>query len=424
MGKGDKPKDARETLNQLEKRLRDLERELRAGVPEQPAPEPAPVAPEPEPHVPAAATAAPSAPAPPAAAAPPAPVPAEIEVLVDEARVRADALRESLTSLVGVNDHLRETANTVIEDHGRALAQLDEALSAAEADARAGREPDGREAFAAIAPVANGPATPPWEATRPPRRRRRRWLTVLLVLLLLAAAAAAAYVVRERRRNQSTAPAVTQVPIVAATVPGAMELGITGARRYDATAATQAVCSGLVDAAIVEASAAADCPSVIVLVTVTDSAFGLVGPRLRGGRGRRCFSLVGTELAPHNDIARRNEQRATAVSRARATATGAARGDQLPPARIVRAGNDAAAEAARTWDVQHGLRARAIAAKPGAACVLPTAEALRTGTYPLAHRVSLIATSRSRTSPPVVAAAASLRTAYGGATPLDAHVLR
>ena len=34
MAKGDKPKDARETLNQLEKRLRDLERELRAGVPE------------------------------------------------------------------------------------------------------------------------------------------------------------------------------------------------------------------------------------------------------------------------------------------------------------------------------------------------------------------------------------------------------
>jgi len=50
--------------------------------------------------------------------------------------------------------------------------------------------------------------------------------------------------------------------------------------------------------------------------------------------------------------------------------------------------------------------------------------ALRTGTYPLAHRVSLITTSQSRTNPAVVAAAAALRTAYGGATPLDAHVLR
>lgn len=429
MAKGDKPKDARETLSQLERRLRDLERELRASasdaapdVTPPPAAEPAqPPLPEPAPPPPPT-----RAPTPPPPAAIPGPVPADIEVLVDEARVRADALRESLTSLVGVNDHLRETANTVIEAHGRALADLDAALTAAERDAHAAREPEGREAFEAIAPTTPPPAQPPWEQPEPTRPRRRRWLAVLVTLLLVAAAAAAAYVVRERRRDQAAAPPAPAAAVqIAVAVPNAMQLGIVGARRYNPTAAPQAVCAGIVAAAIVAGDGAAGCPSAIVVTRVTDSAFGLVGPRLRDGRGRRCFSIAEDgDLARHDDVAASNDRRAAAVEEARTTATGAARADQLPPAQVVRAGNDAAAQAAGAWDDRRSLRARAVAARPGGACVLPTPSNLRTGTYPLAHRLSLIASVRSRETPAVAAAAEALRTAYGGETALDAHVLR
>ena len=422
MAKGDKPsKDARETLTRLEQRLRDLERELRTGtaVPGVPAGDPATAAEAPEAPVPAgSATATEPAPA--------QPVPVEVEALVEEARVRADALRESLGSLVAVNDHLRETAGDVISAHSRALAELDEALAAAETEARATRAAELRDEFADVAPAVPPPVQPPWEPAPRRRPRRRRWLTVLLALLLLAAVAAAAYVVRERRRDQgSAAPATPTAPTIAVAVPATLQLGITGAQRFSATAASQAVCAGVATAAIVEGDDPPGCPSAVTVLRITDSAFGLVGPRLRQGRGRRCYSVLANgELAPHRDIEARNAARAAAVTDARERAVDAARGDQLPPVRVARAGQDAAARAAAAWDASHRLVPRAIAPAPGQPCVQPTPAALASGRYPLAHRLSLIARSGSSTSPAVTAAADVLRAVYGGAVPLDAHVLR
>ena len=164
MSQGDEPRDPRETLTELERRLLDLERELRASG-DLPAAAPVPGADEvPAPAAPAAGVEpAPSDHAAPAMLLPDAAsvgVPVELDALVEEARVRAHALRTSLDSLLGVNDHLRETAGTVITDHGETLSQLDRALASHAADG----EPGGGRGAAPVPGLARSPISTPCSA--------------------------------------------------------------------------------------------------------------------------------------------------------------------------------------------------------------------------------------------------------------------
>ena len=62
---------------------------------------------------------------------PPAPDPADpgLAPLVYETQRRVDALRDTLDGLSGASDRLREVAQVVVEDHGRALVRLERATA-------------------------------------------------------------------------------------------------------------------------------------------------------------------------------------------------------------------------------------------------------------------------------------------------------
>ena len=118
-------RDVRESLGDLERRLLELERELRtdasedatvaAGAPTPPEHrERSTQAAEPEPRGGGGV------------AAPPAPPP-DIDPFAMDARAKLAALRETLDGLTTATDRLRETAQTVVEDHGRALVRLERA---------------------------------------------------------------------------------------------------------------------------------------------------------------------------------------------------------------------------------------------------------------------------------------------------------
>ncbi|MCD6726779.1 MAG: hypothetical protein LT070_06015 [Solirubrobacteraceae bacterium] len=181
----DAPRDVRETLGELERRLLELERELRAdasrdaaaaesaGVAAPPVPPeaggqvaaPAPAVTEVPPHPGEAPAAAAGTPVP-AYGSGPAP---EVETLLGVTRARIEALRDSLEGLSGASDRLRETAQTVVEDHGRALVRLERATAAAaaasSAEARTAPppEPVGEPVAEPRAPAAAARAAPPAE---------------------------------------------------------------------------------------------------------------------------------------------------------------------------------------------------------------------------------------------------------------------
>ena len=184
----ERPRDVRDSLSELEQRLLELELELRAdslsdasaarqttpgglsastsvveaqAVLAQPTTEATYDAPAPEgrgtarglgdtpiadevPRTGAAQQAVQAKPAPPAEppappAGPPAPPepPAQPDVrpFVDDTRRKVDALRTSLDGLTVASDRLREVAQVVVEDHGRALVRLERANAARQAAA-------------------------------------------------------------------------------------------------------------------------------------------------------------------------------------------------------------------------------------------------------------------------------------------------
>jgi hypothetical protein len=425
VGKGDKPKDARETLNQLEKRLRDLERELRAGVPDQAPAVPAPAVPAPAiPEVPLAAPRAePSA----------VRVPAEIEVLVDEARIRAGALHDSLDGLVDVNDHLRDTAQTLVEDYGRLLVRVSRLAAPstpaekqqpdAPAPEAVPEPPDRPPIFVPnLPPEAAAPLVrPPWETPDPPRRRRHaRWLIPLLILLVAAAATAAVLRSRQSDSSRTTPAAGTRQLLVVSDAAG---LPLGPARRSSGPAAVAAVCAGRAAGAVVAAPDARPCPGAVVVTSVTTSATGVVSPRRADGSGRRCLSLTGTgRPGAHRTSRPATRARASAIERGGRTASEAARADELPPATVIRATRAGARQAAVSYDADHQLRALAIAARVGGACVRPTAANLLSGRYPLARRLVLLVADRAAASSAVTVARRTLDRAFGGAPALDADV--
>jgi hypothetical protein len=134
--------DARRTLAELEAKLRDLERELLHGrseappeVPEIPGFEAAAQPPAPAEQAVLFAGAAPVPEEPPAPAVDP--------DALDEARELLDGLRQTLDGLSEVARRIGVQARALVDDHGRTLARLDRAASAAgraeEAAALAGR---------------------------------------------------------------------------------------------------------------------------------------------------------------------------------------------------------------------------------------------------------------------------------------------
>ncbi len=418
----DDPRDVRDTLSELERRLLDLERELRADA-AQDAVTSGPGAPVP----PAGVATAPPMPETPVAASPgtgaPAPPAPGVTALADDARIRVHALRDSLDGLVGASDRLRETAQTVVEDHGRALVRLDRVSSAH---------------AAAQAPETPPPAEPPPEPAAADTSaggqggggigRRGALLLAgagLLVAGLLAGLVGGLAVGGGKITTTTTRSAAAQPFLVMSGTP---DLGVPAPRRAASSqAALAALCAGRAPAALIVTpdGFTPPCSDVFPVAHETLSARALAIPIPRGGRGRRCVSLgaVGALVRLREDAALTARRRAR-VAQAQRAAAAAARLDALPPAGIVRASRTAQATAGASFDRTRRLRLLGVSAQPGGTCVSPAQGALRSGGYPLSNRLTLVATTASAASPAVVAVRDAMSSALGGAVPVAATVLR
>ena len=110
MTSGD-PGDVQATLNELERKLRELQAELAPPSAQPPAPE-----------SPAGAPPMPPYRSPSAAEPPPASPPAE--QLVHQARAHAGGLQDQLEELLRFRDQLAEAATALVEDYSRVLEQI------------------------------------------------------------------------------------------------------------------------------------------------------------------------------------------------------------------------------------------------------------------------------------------------------------
>jgi hypothetical protein len=423
-------RDVRDSLGDLERRLLDLARELRTGAsedteiaagapgaPPPPAPEPAPPAPPPPPQVPQAGP-SPAEPDP------------ELARLAGEAQRKVEALRDSLDGLEHASDRLRETAQTVVEDHGRALVRLERAT--APRPPAPPLEPPVPAAAAPPEPEAEpepGPPAPPAEpepAASPAPMRRGRWVAAGLaagMLLLLALLG----VLLASGGDDEPAPGPPPPDAFAARIlvgSGVPDIGLADPTPAATAAALRAVCRGDAAAALVTFPAGpepeAPCRTAAVLARETLDVPALAVRIPPGGGGRRCVSAgaVGALRRSRRDSVA-TAARESAVLRATRDASAGARRDGLPPAGVVRAGRGAGAAAGTAFDRARRLRLLAVRSTPGGPCARPG-----TVRYPLGRRVALVASSDAAGTAEVERAAANLRTALGGAAPVSATVLR
>lgn len=446
-------RDVRESLGSLERRLLDLERELRTDASED-------------------ATVAAGAPAPPqkgkgkraareapaseerggGVAAPPAPA-EDIDLFARDARAKVAALRETLDGLTSATDRLRETAQTVVEDHGRALVRLERATGAPasivipaaaaaavtpppeapvaprapepevtpEPEPEAAPEPEAQAAVtepeapapapepaaapdAAVEPADRPPTAPPrtlppWRDSLPPKRFLLALAAIAVVIL--------GYTVLSGGNDAPQAPAgptgiaATDAAITAAgggiTAIPDLATGVEADVQRD-------LCSGKTAAAIhvvTPGGAGWSCPGIRQVAAPVLVASGFAR---QTKRGRTCVSVP---AAPGLDRRRRDEALTT-------------RRDEA----VRRADRARAFTAGAAFDRRNGLTLLAGAAAAGKTCITPTATTLRNGTYPLSTRLVLYSTADAADSDEVRQAAARLRSYFAGTPPLYAVVLR
>jgi hypothetical protein len=424
-------RDVRDVLARLEGRLLDLERELREDAGDE--------------RSSGAPPSAPSAPAPVAPALPP-PAPAhepppagdpEVARLAAEAQRKLAVLRESLDGLERAGDRLRETAQTMVEDHGRTLVRLErsgavargagpgparvESVAPAEPTSTAAPqgEPDPRS-VPDVVPVASAPAaptppapaapTPPVPAAPTPpapaapgadrRPRPRGWLPWAVGLAVIAVVGVIALLVLSGGADPPSGVSVTQRAFSTAgggfsTIPG-LRSGRTAAVQRD-------VCAGRLAAGIdlrAPTEPAWNCPGVVAVASVALQASGFAR---QTRRGRSCFSLPSVPV-----LQRRRDARLTALR------------DE-----VVRSSpRDRAYAAGAAFDRRARLTVLAAARVPGGPCVVPDARTLSDGSYPLLTRLTLYARRDAASSAEVRRAASGLRRYFAGLPPLYAVVLR
>ncbi len=427
-------RDVRESLGDLERRLLDLERELRTDASEDasvargaPA-APAPGAPEiREPVASAPSTGGGGV------AAPPAPPP-DIDLFAQDARAKVAALRETLDGLTNATDRLRETAQTVVEDHGRALVRLERATGVAspivipampaaaappqvavppaapartEPEPAAAPEPEpATPAATEPEPAPDGPVIgPPPELPSLPPLPWRRIIAVLVAILVLGLGYALIFGGGGGNApKQPAAPTGIAATDSAITAAGGGISAIPQLRTGTDGSVQQDVCRGRIAAGIDVVTPGGpvwQCPGIRQVAAPVLVASGFAR---KGTRGRTCVSVPS---APGLDKLRRDpgptERRDQAVRRA-------------PRSRAFAAGT--------AFDRRNGLTLLAGAAAPGEPCIDPAPATLRDGTYPLATRIILYSTAAAADSDEVRTAAARLRSYFSGTPPLYAIVLR
>ncbi len=361
-----------------------------------------------------------ASPAPP----PPAPGPADpaVEELAADARQRLAALRASLEGLEGASDRLRETAQTVVEDHGRALVRLDRAGAAAPP----------------APPPEPAPTAPPAEPVQPPapltprepppgtgRDRRAAWIAAGLAILLLAGLLVGTLLGRSNHRAEPAATSTAAArPATVLTTPGTPDVGFAGARLTQPSAALAAVCAGRAAVAVIVRPTgerpAPVCDGARILSDDTLSADALAIRVRAGGGGRRCVSAgaAGPLVRRRADVSATRTRLTRTASAADAART-AARLDGLPPASLIRAARTAEADAGSAFDEARNLRLLGVAPRAGVACLQPGDVG-----YPLARRITLVASDEAAGRASTVRLQSALREALSGAVPLRVTVLR
>jgi len=436
-------RDVRESLGDLERRLLDLERELRTDASEDatvaagaPAPpehrERAAQASEPEPRGGGGV------------AAPPAPPP-DIDPFAMDARAKLAALRETLDGLTTATDRLRETAQTVVEDHGRALVRLERATGVPSSPIVI----PSLQATAAPAPEAAVPAAPvetPPEAPReeePPPHEPRPEPAAAVTEPEPAADAGGGGTVIQRPPELPALPPLPWLRILAVTVAIAV-IGLafslifgggsepakkapvkpTGIAASDP--AITAAGGGISSLPQLRTGAAADVRNDVCRGRIA-AGIDVVTP---GGTGWSCPGLrqVAAPVIVASGFARKGARGRTCVSVPAAPALDKLRRDPAATARrdqaVRRASRDAAFAAGTAFDKRNDLTLLAGAPAPGKTCVNPTPATLRDGSYPLSTRLILYATAATAGTPEVRKAAARLKSYFAGTPPLYAIVLR
>jgi hypothetical protein len=498
----DGPPDVRDSLSELEQRLLELERQLRAdatsdaGISRQRAPVPRPPLPEPvavtpQPPSPPARNPGGVSPEPGSGAGGggrgdsgrehrPEP---DLAPLVHETQRRVDSLRDTLDGLTGASDRLREVAQVMVEDHGRALVRLERATrqgdrppqyapepaAAAREPAREGRArpapetavpiPDetrealvaferAREAARARVPVAepppevsvetDEPAPPPPPdvadaARRPPGTGgRRRWLWWVLAPLLVAAGLATALLIFG---GEDEAPGPGTTPGASSRIALDVNLGrardafesVPGTRPASDIGPEADLCDGVVGAAVVlRTSADRPLPRCNGLVTIADGTVSARALAARSGSGGR--PCVNADQASSIAATRRNRRLTAARQRAVQRAIRGARretlGAGLTASERVATIAEAAYDAGRRFDARRNLRLYAVRERVGTECVVPGRDDVASGRYPLATRIELVTRPGNARLPAVQRAAVAIDNITSRPAPIDATVLR
>jgi hypothetical protein len=410
-------RDVRESLGDLERRLLDLERELRTDASED-------------------ATVAAGAPAPPeqrersapaaereprgggGVAAPPAPPP-DIDPFAIDARAKLAALRETLDGLTSATDRLRETAQTVVEDHGRALVRLERATGApsspivipsmqAQPAPAVEPEPEPEPIETELAAQSSGGGTviqpPPELPAFPPLP----WLRILAVTVAIAVIGLGFSLLfgggDSKPAKKPAVPTGVAATDPAITAAGGGISSIPQLRTGAIADVRNDVCRGRIAAGIdvvTPGGTVWTCPGVTQVAAPVIVASGFAR---KGSKGRTCVSVP---AAPALDKLRRNP-------------AATERRDQA----VRRASRGSAFAAGSAFDRRNGLTLLAGAPAPGKPCISPTPATLRDGTYPLSTRLILYARAAAAGTPEVRRAAARLKSYFAGTPPLYAIVLR
>lgn len=482
MAGDEEQRDVRESLGDLERRLLDLERELRTDASE----DATVAAGAPTPPPPSGAGAEQPASGPGlggggGVAAPPGPPP-DIDIFAQDARAKVAALRATLDGLTHATDRLRETAQTVVEDHGRALVRLERATGTPAQivmPAPTGPPPPPAEQPPPEPPPPPAEQPPPSPPAAPaaihvPSRGAPPLEEPPLKELTPAEEPSApeeppapepleaeepATPEREPEPEEQPGTAAEQPP--AAPIPPRPELPPLPWRRLLAALAVITIL--VVAYSLIFGGGGDDEPEKPALPTgiaATDSAITAAGGGIGairdlrtgvdaqvrrdlcagrvaaaidvvtpGGTALSCPGIrqVAAPVLVASGFARQTERGRTCVSVPSAPALDRRRREPSLTARrdeaVRLAPRERAFAAGTAFDRRNGLTLLSGAAEPGEDCIEPTAANVRSGRYPLSTRLILYSRSDTSNTGEVRRAASRLRSYYAGTPPLYAVVL-
>ncbi|MSX02682.1 MAG: hypothetical protein F2813_05925 [Actinobacteria bacterium] len=297
------------------------------------------------------------------------------------------------------------------------LSAIEQRLREFEGDLRSGSQQQESGAGGAD----DAPEKASSSGTRPPV-----WLLASIAGGALLVVALIALLASSGGQTQSGDGAPAELAVAPAADGGALGdalAAIKGSRPARGDAAAEA-CVGTAAAALVVVqprSRSVGCAGLQPVLTVTTAATGVAART--GASSRQCLRASQVAAQLRRAPTALTETRAAQSRKAAAAAAERARSRGATAAAVLAAQRSAAARAGARFDSKRGLRLAAVRNRSGR-CTAPTAANLHSGAYPLAVRVQLLARPAEASGSDVMAAAATLRKALGGAVPVEAAVSR